>query len=48
MDKYVQTPTNIYYTFCKSVGHDEKDCRDYDLMHERSRDAYIIQGEIQQ
>jgi hypothetical protein len=47
MQKYVQTPTNIYCTFCKSVGHDEKDCRAYDLMHERSRDAYRIQGELQ-
>jgi hypothetical protein len=30
------------------VGHDDKDCRDYDLMRERSRDAYRIQGELQQ
>jgi hypothetical protein len=30
------------------VGHDEKDCRAYDLMHERSKDAYRIQGELQQ
>jgi hypothetical protein len=29
------------------VGHDEKDFRAYDLMHERSRDAYRIQGELQ-
>jgi hypothetical protein len=47
MQKYVQTPTNIYNTLCKSVGYDEKYCRDYDLMHERSRDAYINQGELQ-
>jgi hypothetical protein len=43
MKKYVQTPTNIYCTFCKYVGHDEKDCRAYDLLHERSRDTYRIQ-----
>jgi hypothetical protein len=48
MQKYVQTPNNIYCTFCKSVGHDEKDCRSFDLMHERSRDTYINQGEAQQ
>jgi hypothetical protein len=30
------------------MGHDEKDSRDYDLMHEISRDTYIIQGELQQ
>jgi hypothetical protein len=46
MQKYVQTPTNIYCTFYKSVGHDEEYCRTYDLMHERSRDAYRIQGEL--
>jgi hypothetical protein len=48
MQKYVQTPTNIYSTFCKYVGYDENDCRAYDLMHEISRDTYIIQGETQQ
>jgi hypothetical protein len=44
MHKYVHTPTNLYYTFCKSMGHDEKNCRAYYLMHERSRDTYRIQG----
>ena len=48
MKKYVQTPTNLYCTFCKSVGHDEKYYRAYDLLHERSRDTYRIQGDIQQ
>jgi hypothetical protein len=48
MKKYGQTPTNIYYTFSKYVGHDEKGCRDYDLLHKRSRDTYIIQGEMQE
>jgi hypothetical protein len=48
MKKYVQTPTNLYCTFYKYVGHDEKDCRAYDLLHERSRDTYRIQGEMQQ
>jgi hypothetical protein len=48
MKKYVQTPTNLYFRFCKSVGHDDRDCRAYDLMHERSRDIYKIQGEVQQ
>jgi hypothetical protein len=48
MKKYVQKHTNLYYTFCKSVGHDEKYCRANDLLHERSRDTYRIQGEVQQ
>jgi hypothetical protein len=30
------------------MGHDEKDCRAYDLLHEISIDTYIIQGEVQQ
>jgi hypothetical protein len=48
MRKYVQKPTNLYCTFFKSMGHDDRYCRAYDLMHERSRDIYKIQGEVQQ
>jgi hypothetical protein len=48
MQKYVQTPTNLKCTLCKSLGHDDRDFRAYDLMHERSRDIYNIQGEVQQ
>jgi hypothetical protein len=29
------------------VGHDEKYCRAYDLLHEISRDTYRIQGKVQ-
>jgi hypothetical protein len=47
MKKYVQKPTNLYYTFCKLVGHDEKDYRAYDLLHERSIDTYRLQGKVQ-
>jgi hypothetical protein len=38
----------MYFMFYKLVGHDKKDCRAYDLMHERLRDIYKIQGEVQQ
>jgi hypothetical protein len=48
MQKYVQTPTNLYCMFCKLVGHDDRDYRAYKLMHERSRDIYKIQGKVQQ
>jgi hypothetical protein len=48
MQKCVQTPTNLYCAFCKYLGHDEKDCRAYDLLHERSRDTCRIQGYLQQ
>jgi hypothetical protein len=47
MQKYVQTPTNLYCMFCKSIGHDDRNCRAYNIMHERSRDIYKIQGEVQ-
>ena len=39
---------NLYFMFCKLGGNDDRDCRAYDLMHERSRDIYKIQGEVQQ
>ena len=45
MKKYFQKPTNLYCTFCKSVGHDDSDCRAYDLMNEMSMDIYKIQQE---
>jgi hypothetical protein len=38
----------MYCMFYKSLGNDDSDCRAYDLMHERSRDIYIIQCEVQQ
>jgi hypothetical protein len=47
MQKYVQKPTNLYFTFCKSIGHDYRDCRAYDIMHERSRDIFKIQKKVQ-
>jgi hypothetical protein len=47
-EKYVQTPINFHFTLCKSMVHDDRDCRAYNLMHERSRDIYKIQGEVQQ
>ena len=48
LQNYLHTPTNMYFTFCKSVRKNDKDCRAYDLMHEISRDIYKIQGEVQQ
>jgi hypothetical protein len=48
MKKYVQTPTNLYCMFHKSMGHNDRDCMAYDLVHERSRDIYKIQGKVQQ
>jgi hypothetical protein len=48
MEKYVQTPINLYYTFCKSMGHDDMNCRACDIMHESLIDIYKIQGKVWQ
>jgi hypothetical protein len=48
MKKYVHKPTNLYCVFYKSMGHDDRDCMAYDIMHERSRYTYKIQGEVKQ
>ena len=34
LQRYVQTPKNPYCKFCKSVGHNEEECRSFDLMRE--------------
>jgi hypothetical protein len=46
MQKYQTVPKNSYCTFCKSVGHDDKDCRTMELMRERTSDAYRVQAEM--
>jgi hypothetical protein len=46
MQKYQTVPKNAYCTFCKSVGHDDKDCRTMDLMRERTSDTYRVQDEL--
>jgi len=35
LQKFVQTPQQVFYNFCKSVGHKECNCRSYELMMER-------------
>ena len=47
LQRYVQVPKNPYYKFCKSVGHNEDECHSYDLMRERTYDAYRVQNEGQ-
>jgi hypothetical protein len=46
MQKYQTVPKNAYYTFCKSVGHDDKDCKTMDLMRERTSDTYRVQVKL--
>jgi hypothetical protein len=45
LQKYQSTPKNLFCNFCKSVGHEEKDCRAFDLLRERTSDIYRIQEE---
>ena len=45
LQKYVQTPKNLFCTFCKSVGHDENNWRAYELMMERTQDVYVMQSD---
>jgi hypothetical protein len=46
MQKYQTVPKSSYCNFCKSVGHDDKDCRTMELMRERTSDAYRVQAEM--
>ena len=47
LQKYVQTPKNLFCSFCKSVGHYENNCRAYELMMERTQDVYAMQSDQQ-
>ena len=47
LQKYVQKPKNLFCTFCKYVGHDENNCRAYELMTERTQDVYVMQSDQQ-
>lgn len=45
LQKFVQTPQKLFCNFCRSVGHDERNFRSYELMMDRSP-AYRIQAEM--
>jgi hypothetical protein len=45
LQKYQSTLRNLFFNFFKYVGHDEKDCRVFELMRKHTLDAYIIQEE---
>jgi len=36
LQKFVQTPQQLFCNFCRSVGHDEHNCRSYELMMDRT------------
>ena len=45
MHHMVSKVENLYCTFCWLVGHDDKNCRAYDLLQERTYDSYFVKGE---
>ena len=45
LQRYVRIPKNPDCKFCKLVGHNEDECRSFDLMRERTYDAYRVQPE---
>ena len=47
LQRYVQVPKNPYFKFYKSVGHNEDECHSFDLMRERTYDAYRVQNDGQ-
>lgn len=36
LQKYTKNSQQLFYNFCRSVGHDECTCRSYDLMMDRT------------
>ena len=45
LQKFVGTPANLFCKFCKSVGHDEKDCRAHQFLKEKTVDTYLMKNE---
>ena len=45
MQKMVSKPANLYCSFCRSIGHEDRDCRAYDLLQVRTYDSYFMKGE---
>ena len=45
LQKFVSTPANLFCKFCKSVGHEEKYCRAYQLLKEKIVDTYLMKNE---
>ena len=45
MQKMVTKVENLYCTFFRSVGHDDKNCQAYDFLQERTYDSYFVKGE---
>ena len=47
LQNILSAPASLYCKFCRSVGHDEKDCRALQLLQEKTMDTYLIKNEEQ-
>ena len=47
LQKIVSAPTSLYCKFCKSVGHDEKYSRAFQLLQENTVDTYLMKNDEQ-
>jgi len=36
LQKFVQTPQHLFCNFCRLIGHDECNCRIYELMMDKT------------
>ena len=45
LQKYTQTPEQLFCNFCRSVGHEKRTCRNYEQMMDQTP-AYKIQAEM--
>jgi hypothetical protein len=46
MKNYQIVPKTIFCNFCKSVGHEDKDCRTLEMMKERKSYEYMVQAKL--
>ena len=44
LQKFVKKPQQLFCKFCRSVGHDDRKCRSYELMIDRTP-TYSVHAE---
>ena len=45
LQKIVSAPASLYCKFCRSVGHDEKQCIAFQLLQEKMMDTYLMKND---
>ena len=45
LQNIVSMPASLYCKFCRSVGHDEKDCRAFQVLQEKAMDTYLMKND---